>query len=217
MDPKIRRWTDTVRDNPYEDQPSLRSRITLRALQNRLFTPLPNCNRGDISGSMLWCGQSGGTQVYYSPAKVGWRHQVGYHYEAEQKEESDDKIEEISIIGNIVTIKCRRKTHKISVTEFNDIIMGEIACTIQKCTGISILDGAIGVRHHGGVCNIPGVDRQVVITGEPGIRILSESGYGENMATNRIQKALDKMIPEYSTKYDPVNGFTFWGRLKKLL
>jgi hypothetical protein len=217
LDPKTRRWTDTVRDNVFEDHENLRSRITLQSLQQRLFVPLPICNRGDVSGSMMWAAQSGGTHVHYSPAKSMWRHLGGYYYEAEQREEADDNIEEVSIIGSIVTVKCRRKTYKIPTNQFNDIVLKNEATTITKSAGMSILDGAVGVRHFGGVCNIPGMDRQVVVTGEPGIRILTESGYGENLATNRIQKILDRMVPEYSTRYDPVNGWTIWGWLKKLL
>jgi hypothetical protein len=195
LDPKVRRWTDTLRDDPYEDQPSLRSRVTLRSLQQRLFIPLPNCNRGDVSGSMIWAAESGTSMVRYSQAKSMWRHLGGYYYESEQTEEADDNIDDVSIIGSIVTVKCRRKTYKISTNQFESIVLKNEATAITKCSGISILDGAVG----------------------PGIRILTESGYGENLATNRIQKYLDKMIPSYATRYDPVNGFTFWGWIVKLL
>jgi hypothetical protein len=166
---------------------------------------------------MIWGAESGKNKIHYSSIKPLWKHFGGYYYEPEQFNETDDNIEEVSVIGSTLTIKCRRKTHKIPTNQFSEIELSQIGVVITKSAGIFDLDGAVGIRHFGGVCNIPGVDRQIVITGEPAIRELTEAGYGENYATGRIQKILDRMVAEYSTRYDPVNGFTVDGWLVKLL
>lgn len=217
LDPKCRMWTDTMRDYPYASQPSLESRIMDDSCQNRFFTPLPNCDRGDVSASALWASYDGADTFWYSEAKSGARHRCGYHYEDEQREVVEDQIKEMSVLGDVLTVKCRKKTLAVSLSYLESIILQDEATAILKCQTPKPIDRAIGVRHHGGVCRIPGMDRQIVITAEPAIRMLTEQGYGENLCTDRIQKALDRMIPEYSTKYDPVNGFTFWGWLIKLI
>ena len=73
-----------------------------------------------------------------------------------------------------------------------------------------MVDEQVGIKHYGGVCR---VDRkqQIVITNEPGIRIFNGEAYGENLATDRIVKILEKMKVGYACCYDPINGFTFWG------
>lgn len=174
-------------------------------------------DRGDVSASALWASYYGSDTFWYSEAKSGARHRCGYHYEDEQRETVEDQIVEMSVLGDILTVKCRRKTMAVSLSYLESIILEDEATSIAKCQTPKPLDRAVGLRHHGGVCRIPGMDRQIVITSEPAIRILTEQGYGENLCTDRIQKVIDRMIPEYSTKYDPVNGFTFWGWLIKLI
>lgn len=210
IEPKTRKWYDTVRDDPYLTSPNLRSRITNYSLQNRFFTPLPNCNIGEVTANMLWAAVRQDSIIFYSPADTNYRHQAGYHYEQEQREFVQDAIVEISEVGDYLSIKCIHSTRALPLNTFTPIELTSAGTAIIKCAGNFMVDEHIGIKHYGGVCRI---DRkqQIVITSEPGIRIFNGNDYGENLAVDRIVKELEKMKVGYACCYDPINGFTFWG------
>ncbi len=210
IEPKTRCWTDTVRDNPYLTTPNLRSRITNYSLQNRFFTPMPNCNVGEVTANMLWAALRQDSIVYYCPADTNYRHQAGYHYQQEQREFIQDAIMEMSEIGDYLSIKCVHTTRALPLNTFTSIELTSAGTAIIKCAGNFMVDEHVGIKHYGGVCRI---DRkqQIVITSEPGIRLFNGLEYGDNLATDRIIKDLEKMKVGYACCYDPVNGFTFWG------
>lgn len=208
--PTTRAWTDTVRDDPYLTSQNLRSRITSYSLQNRFFTPMPNCNIGEVTANMLWAAIRQNTIIYYSPADTNYRHQAGYFYEHEQREFVQDAIIELSEIGDYLSIKCIHTTRALPLNTFTGIELTSAGTSIIKCAGNFMVDEHIGIKHYGGVCRI---DRkqQIVITSEPGIRLFNGNDYGDNLATDRIIKELEKMKVGYACCYDPINGFTFWG------
>ena len=210
IEPKTRKWYDTTRDNPYLTSPNLRSRITNYSLQNRFFTPMPNSNIGEITANMLWAALRNDSIIYYCPADTNYRYQAGYHYQQEQREFVQDAIIEISEIGDYLSIKCIHTTRALPLNTFNSINLPQAATAIIKSAGNFMVDEQVGIKHYGGVCR---VDRkqQIVITNEPGIRIFNGETYGENLATDRIVKILEKMKVGYACCYDPINGFTFWG------
>lgn len=210
IEPKTRKWYDTTRDNPYLTSPNLRSRITNYSLQNRFFTPMPNSNIGEVTANMLWAALRQDSIIYYCPADTNYRHQAGYHYQQEQREFVQDAIVEMSEIGDYLSIKCIHITRALPLNTFTSIDLPNAATAIIKSAGNFMIDEHIGIKHYGAVCR---VDRkqQIVITSEPGIRIFNGLEYGENLATDRIVKELEKMKVGYACCYDPINGFTFWG------
>lgn len=210
IEPKTRKWCDTVRDDPYLTSPNLRSRITNYSLQNRFFTPMPNCNVGEVTSNMIWTALRQDSIVYYSPADTNYRHQAGYHYQQEQREFVQDAIMEMSEIGDYLSIKCIHTTRALPLNTFTSIELTSAGTAIIKCSGNFMVDEHIGIKHYGGVCRI---DRkqQIVITSEPGIRLFNGLEYEENLAVDRIVKELEKMKVGYACCYDPINGFTFWG------
>lgn len=210
IEPKTRKWYDTLRDDPYMSNPNLRSRVTNYSLQNRFFTPMPNCNIGEVTANMLWAAIRQNSIIYYSPADTNYRHQAGYHYEQEQREFVQDAIMELSEVGDYLSIKCVHTTRALPLNTFTGIELTAAGTAIIKSAGNFMVDEHIGIKHYGGVCRI---DRkqQIVITSEPGIRIFNGNEYGDNLAIDRIVKELEKMKVGYACCYDPVNGFTFWG------
>lgn len=210
IEPKTRKWYDSLRDNPYLTSPNLRSRITNYSLQNRFFTPMPNCNIGEVTANMLWTALRQDSIIYYCPADTNYRHQAGYHYQQEQREFVQDAIMEMSETGDYLSIKCIHTTRSLPLNTFTTFELAAAATSIIKCAGNFMVDEHIGIKHYGGVCRL---DRkqQIVITNEPGIRIFNGQDYGENLATDRIAKELEKMKVGFACCYDPINGFTFWG------
>lgn len=210
IEPKTRKWYDTTRDNPYLTSPNLRSRITNYSLQNRFFIPMPNCNIGEVTANMLWAALRNDSIIYYCPADTNYRYQAGFHYQQEQREFVQDAIIEMSETGDYLSIKCIHTTRALPLNTFTSIDLPQAATAIIKSAGNFMVDERIGIKHYGGVCR---VDRkqQIVITSEPGIRIFNGLEYGENLATDRIVKELEKMKVGYACCYDPINGFTFWG------
>ncbi len=206
IEPKTRKWTDTLRDEPYSTEESLRARVRNYSLQNRFFVPIPDCDMGEITASMIWGCIKGEFIVHYSQADTNYRHQAGYYYEAEQREIFQEKINEISAVGGVLSIKFNNSTRSIPLNTFDSIIISDAGTAIIKASGNDVVDDSIGCLHQGGVCYTP--DRlQVVVTSEPGVRIFDGVSYGKNLAEGRIQKYLDKLSPEYSTWYDPENGW----------
>ena len=210
IEPKTRKWYDTVRDSPYLTSPNLRSRITNYSLQNRYFTPMPNCNVGEVTANMIWAALRQDSVIYYSPADTNYRHQAGYHYEQEQREFVQDAIMEMSEIGDYLSIKCVHTTRALPLNTFTGIELTSAGTSIIKSAGNFMVDEHIGIKHYGGVCRISR-KLQIVITSEPGIRIFNGNDYEENLATDKIVKELEKMKVGYACCYDPINGFTFWG------
>lgn len=210
IEPTMRKWCDTVRDDPYLSSPNLRSRITNYSLQNRFFIPMPNCDLGEVTANMLWAALKKDTVIYYCPADTNYRYQVGYHYQQEQREFVQDAIMEMSEIGDYLSIKCIHTTRALPLNTFNSFELPYTGSVIIKCAGNFMVDEHIGIKSYGGVCK---VDRkqQIVITSEPGIRLFNGYEYGENLATDKIIKELELMKAGYACCYDPVNGFTFWG------
>lgn len=171
---------------------------------------MPNCNIGEVTANMLWAAIRQNTIIYYSPADTNYRHQAGYFYEQEQREFVQDAIIELSEIGDYLSIKCIHTTRALPLNTFTGIELTSAGTSIIKCAGNFMVDEHIGIKHYGGVCRI---DRkqQIVITSEPGIRLFNGNDYGDNLATDRIIKELEKMKVGYACCYDPINGFTFWG------
>ena len=210
IEPKTRKWYDTLRDDPYLTSPNLRSRITNYSLQNRFFIPMPNCNIGEVTANMLWAALRQDSIIYYCPADTNYRHQAGYHYQQEQREFVQDAIVEMSEIGDYLSIKCIHTTRALPLNTFTFIDLPNAGTSIIKCAGNFMVDEHIGIKHYGGVCRI-NQKQQIVITSEPGIRLFNGQAYDENIATDRIVKELETMKVGYACCYDPINGFTFWG------
>lgn len=210
IEPKIRNWYDTTRDNPYLTSPNLRSRITNYSLQNRFFIPMPNCNLGEVTANLLWAARRNDYIIYYCPADTNYRYQAGYHYQQEQREFVQDAIIEMSEVGDYLSIKCIRTTRALPLNTFTSFELKLAGTAIIKCAGNFMVDENIGIKSYGGVCKVD-KKQQIVITSEPGIRIFNGYEYGENLATDRIIKELETMKVGYACCYDPINGFTFWG------
>lgn len=210
--PKLRKWTDTVRDEAYSTSPNLRSRISNNKyiLQTRFFTPLPDCNDGEVTGNMIWGVIRDENIVHYSQADSFFRHQAGYYYEEIQREIFQHPIVEISEVNDVLSVKCAKYTRGIDLNTFNSHVIEEAGTAIIKCTGSYEIDGDIGVKYFGGVCKAAGFG-QIVITAEPGIRTFDGSGYSDDLSDGRIKKILDTLTVGYVCCYDPVRGFTFWG------
>ena len=213
IEPKIRKYTDILRDEPRLTDESLRARVRNYTLQNRLFVPIPDCDMGEVTPNMIWGCIKGEYIVHYSQADVNYQHQAGYYYESEQREIFEDKLNEISKVGGVLSVKMNNSTRSIPLNSFDSIVISDAGTAIIKALGNDVVDESIGCLHQGGVCYTPD-NLQIVITSEPAIRTFDGVTYGDNLASNRIMKILNKIIPEYSSWYDPVNGWTFNGKMK---
>ena len=207
--PKTRKYTDDIRDEAYNDQPNLRTRITSYTLQNRFFEPMPDCNMGEVTSSMIFGIERGGNTVYYCAADVNYRHQAGYHYRSKQRSIFQDAIHEISEISNTLSVKCSRSTRAIATNQFNSYQISAAGTAIILATNPFMVDERVGVKHFGGVLPID-KSRQLVITSEPAVRRFDGTAYGDNLAADRIQKIIEGCQAAYSMSYDTVNGATIW-------
>jgi hypothetical protein len=213
LDPKERKWNDTVRDEPYGNEECLRARVRKYTCQNRFFVPIPNCDMGEVTASMIWGAIKGEYIVHYSASDTNYRHQAGYYYESEQRMIFKEKITEISEVKGVLTIKFNNSTRYIPINAFNSIDITDAGTAIIKATGNEVVSEYIGCLHQGGVCYLPD-GTQIVITSEPMIRRFYGDSYGPNLAAKRIQEYLELLVPEYSTWYDPINGWTMNAKIK---
>lgn len=211
LHPTTRKWTDTVRDDPYSTDANLRSRAgnTDYILHSRFFIPLPSCNEIEVTQSMLWVVDRGTTTIHYSQADTSHRYQAGYYYEQIQREFIQDAVIELSEVNDILTLKCVKFTRGIDVNTFDYEVIDGAGTAIAKCTGSFEVDGNVGMKYYGGTCKA-GKFGQIVITSEPGIRTFDGRTYGPDLADNRIKKILESFFVGYACCYDPDNGFTFW-------
>jgi hypothetical protein len=209
IEPKTRKYTDVIREEVSGILPNLRTRITSYSLQNRFFTPMPNCNMGEITANMLWGIVVGESIVYYCSTDVNYRYQAGYYYESKQREIFQDAIYEISEVSDSLSVKCNHSTRAIQINSFSSYKIDAAGTAIITVSGQSMVDERIGVKYFGGVLPIDR-SKQLVITAEPAIRMFNGSGYGDNLADTRIQRILEGCQAAYAMSYDSVNGATIW-------
>lgn len=210
IDPVSRKWTDTLRDDFDTSEEDLRSRIKVQYIaQNRLYTPLPTSEVIAVSPNKLFSRSS--NTVHYSAFDVSFRHLVGYHYELSQREVLSQPINEMSVVNDILTIKSNHETRGIDLNSERSEVIDALGTAIVICSSNYMIDEEKGVKHFSSLCR-RGKELQIVITGEPGIRYFDGREYGDNLATDRIQKTLDQLETLFSCWYDPVNGFTFNAR-----
>lgn len=211
LDQRCRKYCDTIRDEVYATYDNLRSRIVSYSLQSRFFTPMPDCDMGVVTSSMLWGAVRGGKIVNYCAIDVNYRQLAGYFYEEKQREIFKDSIQEMSEVSDTLSVKCTHSTRAIPINTFDNYIIPQVGTAIIKATGQFMVAENIGVKHFGGVCIID-TSRQLVITSEPGLRLFSGREYGPNLVTNRLETELQSWSASYATSYDPINGFMMWGK-----
>jgi hypothetical protein len=209
IEPKTRKYCDTIRDNVAGNLPNLRTRVKSYALQNRFFLPMPDCDMGEITANMVWECSRGETIVYYCAADVNYRHQAGYYYASKQREIFQDAIFEISEISNTLSVKCGHSTRAIPINQFGTYEISAAGTAIIITSGQDMVDERLGVKTFSGVLPIDR-SKQVVITSEPAIRLFDGSSYGENLMAGRIQKIVEGCQAAYCLSYDQINGVTIW-------
>jgi hypothetical protein len=209
IEPKTRKYTDVIRDEPTVAYPNLRSRIQSYSLQNRFFTPMPAGAIGKNTASLFTVAAPGDNIIYYCAADVNYRFQAGYHYASKQREIFQDVIHSITECQDTLSIKCSGSTRAVPINQFGSYVVDKAGTAIILLTGQKMVDEKIGVKHHGGVCV---VDRglQYVITSEPAFRSFDGNSYGENLADERIQKIIEGCQAAYAMAYSPIDGIHIW-------
>lgn len=209
IEPKTRKYCDVIRDDVHGDDDNLRTRIGVYALQNRFFTPMPGGCLGKNTANLLTVTSPGLNILYYCAADVNYRHHAGYHYASKQREIFQDGIYSVTECKDTLSIKCANSTRAVPINQFGAYVIEKAGTAIITLTGQQMIDERVGVKHHGGVCVIER-SLQIVITGEPAIRIFDGSQYGENLADQRIQKILEACQAAYAMAYSPIDGVHIW-------
>lgn len=213
IEPKTRKYCDTIRDEVSGNLANLRSRVEADTnkyfLQTRLFLPMPACDMGEITANMLWAIVAGENKLYYCAADVNYRFQAGYYYADKQMEIFQDAIYEISEVSNMLSVKCAHSTRAIPLNQFGSYKINSAGVAVVTAAGQDMVDERIGVKHFGGVLPLDR-SRQLVITSEPALRVFDATSYGENVAAERIQKIIEGCQAAYAMGYDSVNGATLW-------
>jgi len=214
MDPVSRVFRDTYQDDPRDGEAwsieHLRSRIGSYLLQHRFNEPLPNCNIGVIVPGWMFTAPRNSKYSSYSQISTGYEQFMGYHRPDIQWLLFKDAINNMVEFPNVLVVRCNTSTYDVSINSFTteeDHVTGE---AISYVNSQNVLDENVGSVDFGGSAKTDeGVE--IVITNEPAIRIFDGQTYSANIATDRIMKQLQKMNSVYTSSYDAMNGFIFWG------
>lgn len=176
-------------------------------LKNRFWEPLPSADLGTITSGFMFSALTTGRVINYSQMPDAYEYMVGYYNPAFQTTHVKDIIVDLVDFTDLVTVFCKNSTYEIPTNTFSSQTLeqvGEVVIIIAGIYPINEYIGAFAVKKtYRGDC--------IVITSEPGIRLFSGRGYGENIIENKIMDKLKAMQNRFLISYDPVNGMVFWG------
>ena len=214
IDPISRVYSDTQQDDPAEGETyntdQLRVRIGSYLLQQRFWESLPNTNIGVIVPGFMFVAPRNSKFMYYSQMPIGYEYLMGYYKPDVQYTRFKDAINNMIEFPNILIVRCNTSTHDIPINTFEIIKDASTGEAYAVITSQNVLDENVGSTDFGGSKKTD-EGFELVITNEPAIRIFNGQTYSDNIATDRIMKQLQKMNSVYTSSYDPMNGFIFWG------
>ena len=207
--PTGRNFNDTISDT------SLGYRAKTLPLQNRFWTPLPNGRIGEKVPGFIFVAEDNGDKVSYSQLPLNSDHLGGHYYPEYQTQPVKDAIKDLWEFPGLLIIFCANSTWRIQTNVTDIVTTPSVGEAIAVITGVSIVDGSIGIKHEGSIQEIDG-GAVILVTSEPQVRKFNGYQYSEGLATDEkgkgyILEDIQKLQPEVAVGYDPLMGYIIWG------
>jgi hypothetical protein len=205
MDPKVRKFNDTISDD------DLRARIVNFSLKHRFFEPLPETNFAIILPDFFLVTTIDEKKIYYCHIPVGKDYLIG-SYNPDQYIAISDKIKSLSLFSDTVAVYCSNRTELIPVTSYAKIDVNGVV-SYYKLVGLYTADYEIGLLDRSLFRKLPD-GRDWLITNEPAVRIFDGRSFTQNLAKDRYLKKFTDCQPQGTILYDSFNGISFFGRVE---
>ena len=200
--PTGRTFTTTV------DDTALRNRIRDYSLNHRFWTHIPPCSVGAISNGFMFGAQRYRQELYYGQLVDDYM--IGYHQPFYQFENEEDGITHLSIIGDTLVVY---KTHSVAtfpVNTYDTVTIQETGEFISVLSNRIEADGDRGVYDWGSIQKI-GSGQEMMICDDYSIRTFNGSNFSDNIIRNKLMDEMKTLYPAFSSSYDEVNGYMWWG------
>jgi len=212
--PTVRAFSDTISDA------ILRDRANGFSLSNRLWTSLPTDSRCGVIGSgfMITAQRDSGT-VNYCQLPDGEEYLAGYNYDEKQFLRVNDNIRALHILGDMLIIFCSHSIVGVALNTFGEYTIPKINFAVITLSSQSVISDELGCHDYGSITKITKT-RAIFRANDQTWRMISYDGAGvtisDNLAKDRIQKRLDKLVGITATCYDKINGLMVWGSNVKI-
>jgi len=175
-------------------------------LQNRLWEPLPACNKGVISSGFMFTAITTGRDINYSQMPETLEYMVGYQNPDYQIVSAKDLIVDLVRYPDLVAVFCKNSTYEIPTNTFSTQKIEQVGIVVAIISGLVMVSDSIGAwavkRTYRG--------ETIVITPEPAIRIFSGRTYSENLIESKMMTKFKGYANTFTISFDPINGLNFW-------
>ena len=208
--PTKRSYTDSVPDSTLLARSN--SGQSLYYLQTRFHLPLRNSKIGAVIGGAYFTTPYG--QGGYSWSQVANLFRFGYYHPAYQSNSKiSGAITRFKAYPNYLVIFGKNFTYLVDpslIINSGEERLGEF---IPTFTDPRLLTSKIGVLREGS-CTSMGDGMEIMLTGEPAVRVFNGTSYSENLADGSIQNTkIANLYHAVITDWDSRNGFRLWGSI----
>lgn len=208
--PTKRSYTDSVPDSTLLARSN--SGQSLYYLQTRFHLPLNNSKIGAVIGGAYFTTPYG--QGGYSWSQVANLFRFGYYHPAYQlNSKISGAITRFKAYPNYLVIFGKNFTYLVDpslIINSGEERLGEF---IPTFTDPRLLTSKIGVLREG-ACSAMGDGMEIMLTGEPAIRVFNGTSYSENLADGSIQNTkIANLYHAVVTDWDSRNGLKLWGSI----
>lgn len=196
--------------NTIVDDTVLRNRIRDNSLTSRFWTHIPPCDTGRIANGFMFAAQRNRSDLYYCQLIKDYN--IGYHNAFYQTEVEEDNIKHLTILANDLIVYRAHSTSMFPISVYSDVIIEETGEVVSVLTNRVNIDSDRGLLDWGSVQNV-GKDRQLLICDDYSLRLFDGRNYSDNLIRNKLMDEMKTLYPAYSSSYDEVNGYMWWGNL----
>jgi len=207
--PTVRAFSDTIGDAV------LRTRANGFTLANRLWTYLPTDSTcGAISNGFMIVAQRDSGTVNYCQLPLGQEYFAGYFYDEKQLLKVNDTIRALHVLGDMLVIFCSHSIVGVALNTFSEYTIPKIGFAVITIASQQTISDELGCYDYGSITRITKT-RAVFRANDQTWRMISYDGAGvaitDNLAKDREQKNLNKLVGITATGYDKINGLMVWG------
>jgi hypothetical protein len=206
--PVSRIYTDYTKDSILQSRKQ--SGDPLYFLQTRFFKPLPNGKLGAVIAGAYFTAPYKASEFYYCQLYSMFRFGI-YHPAFQLNSTPVGSITRLKGYSNSLIIFGKNFTYYLDPTvsvNAGESLVGEY---ILSFGDPRLLTGLIGVIDEGS-CAPMGDGTEVMMTGEPGVRIFDGQKYSENLADGLIQNtSISKLFYSVILDWNNRKGIKIWG------
>lgn len=176
-------WTGRNLQDTIDDD-NLRPRQRSWLIKNRAWDVLPLTNIGRYMPGWVFSAVRGESKFYYTQLAAATKYLAGYYNPLQENDDCKDAIQSIEEYPNRIVIFCTNSVYGGPTNTSVQISVPGTGEFINVFSGIQLLAESVGVTDYGSIVNV-NEGMQLMITGEPAVRMFDGFKFGDNLAETR--------------------------------